>query len=166
MAPANFMGDVGVLSIDPAVQNRATSDYSGMAVLRRDLPGSRVCLMDARQIKVSPDGMRATMLQVLRANPWIDTVLLERNNGGLTWSSILGRDLPAHVKLKTYWSSAGKAVRYADALDFWAQGRVLHRTNIPAFESQALAYPNVTNDDVLDAVTSGVLYYLGDLATE
>lgn len=151
----------GVLSIDPAVTNKGTSDYTGYAVLAADPSGRRVCVMDAKAIKVAPDQLPTVVEKILRNNSWIRTVILERNNGGMTWEGILRPVLPVGVKVDLYWSSASKPVRYADCLVHYERKQVVHARELPAFEEPAVAYP-AAPDDVLDAVTAGVAHFLGE----
>lgn len=151
----------GLLSIDPAVTSRETSDFTGYAVVARDASGRRVCVTSARGIKVSPQQLGEEIAATCDRNPWITKVILEGNQGGDTWAAVLRPYIPTRVKLETYYAHEAKTVRYAAALEHYENpGRVVHARAIPAFEEQALACPNLVNDDVLDVVTAGVRYYL------
>lgn len=149
----------GVLSVDPAVTHGASSDFTGLAVVAADVGHQRVSVQSAEQARLSPAALRARVVRLLEMNDWISEVILESNQGGDVWKDILGR-LPRNVRLTLYRSTAPKHARYAESLDWFERGWVSLRRSLPAFENQALAYPGVLNDDVLDAVTAGVAHWL------
>ena len=54
----------------------------------------------------------------------------------------------------------GKLNRFAQALDWWQRGRVIHAQRIPVLEEQAVGFPDAAYDDVIDAAVAGVQYFL------
>lgn len=148
-----------ILSIDPAVTSRATSDYTGLAVIGYS-PSEQRCVLElARQVKMTPGNLRGEMLRILSDDPRIKAVYIETNQGGDAWGEILS-PLPPGVKIITLHNSEAKTLRASRALEFYQAGRVVHAGRQAAFEDQAVAFPNVANDDVVDAVCSGVLFFL------
>jgi hypothetical protein len=159
-----FQIDEGLLQIDPAVTSRRRSDFTGYAVLATNAARTKVCVVSARAMRVSPRNLGLAVAGTLERNKWITLVRLEGNQGGDTWAEIIRPHLPAHVKLEIFYSTSPKPVRYAQCLDHYEAGNVEHARELPAFEEQALSYPNVVNDDVLDVVADGVRYYLNPKA--
>jgi phage terminase large subunit-like protein len=51
-------------------------------------------------------------------------------------------------------------------LNFYQQGKVRHTDHFAALEEQMWSFPKVSHDDVLDAVVSGVLYFLDNKAVK
>lgn len=152
-----------VLSIDPAVTSKETSDYTGLAVVGADDARApmNVVVEYAVGLRLTPAELRALVLKILKGNPTIKTVLLEDNQGKDTWSTIL-KPLPIGVRLVPYHSSESKPDRYAECHDCYQRGWIYHSRPLPHFENQAMAYPQVQHDDVLDAVSAGILHYLHD----
>ncbi len=118
---------------------------------------SRVHIEMAWGVRLTGKPLRAHLMTILLANPQVKAVILESNAGGSLWNDVFD-NLP--VKFVTFPSTEAKEVRFARALDFFQTNRVTVSKVIPAFEDQALAWPRVPHDDVLDAVCSGALRLL------
>ncbi|GAA4085407.1 hypothetical protein [Actinomadura miaoliensis] len=167
-----------LLQIDPAVTDKRTSDYYGLAVIAyrppqtadRSGPGPACTAKTAPQVRqplcvvrhaaalrLPPARLRDRVLQILEAFPEIGAVRIEVNQGGDTWRSIL-HDLP--VRLLVHTESAPKPVRAADLLNQYQRHRVLHAKRFPELEDQMTAYPDVLHDDLIDAVGAGVRYFI------
>lgn len=164
-SPEDFRYDVPpaptrkILSVDPAVTAKNTSDFTGLAVVSYD-PSERRCLVErVTAVKLAPAQLRAKILSILEADPAIRMVLMEVNQGQDAWAAILK---PLPVKMATIHQSIPKNVRAAKVLDYYQSGWVAHlsREACRAFEEQALSFPNVANDDCVDAVCTGVSYFL------
>lgn len=148
-----------VLSIDPAVTRGATSDYTGLAVLSRAPDNDRrwVFVRHAERRRISSK-LRERVVQLLSEYPDIGLVYVETNQGGDVWAELLD-DLPVPVREKH--QTEPKPVRAARAHRLYRRGpRVFHTRPLPAVEDEMLNYPNGLHDDTLDAVASGVLYFL------
>lgn len=117
----------------------------------------RIHIEDAWGVHLTGKPLRAFVMGILLKNPQVKAVVLENNNGGDLWNDVF-ENLP--VRFVTYPSSESKEVRFARALDHFQNNRVTVSRIIPAFEDQALAWPRVPHDDVLDAVCAGVLRLL------
>lgn len=148
-----------ILTLDPAVTTKGTSDWTGWAVVGYDAGGRRIEVADAGQVKLVGEPLRRWVLDKLAEHERIKAVLIEVNQGGDLWKTVL-HSLP--VQLLVHTSSESKEVRFAWALDFYqaAGGRVLHREKLRAAEEQMVAFPNAPHDDIADAVVAGVLYFM------
>ena len=148
-----------ILTLDPAVTTKGTSDWTGWAVVGYDAAGRRVEVAAAGQVKLAGEALRRFVLSKLAEYPRIKAVLIEVNQGGELWRTVL-HSMP--VQLLVHTSKESKDVRFAWALDFYqaAGGRVLHREPLRAAEEQMVAYPKAPHDDIADAVVAGVLYFM------
>jgi len=153
-----------VLSIDPAVTKKKTSDFYGIAVVAFQAPrkeGNRVippraAVRLARAVRLSPAGLHKMAAQILTDWPEIGVIVIETNQGGDTWKEIL-HDLPARIT--TVWQNEPKEVRAGRLLNRYQRGMVTHAYPLAQAETQLCAYPNVLNDDIVDAIGTGVHFY-------
>jgi phage terminase large subunit-like protein len=153
-----------LVSVDPAVTTKGSSDFTGIAVIgwRPPAIGTRgpgeCVVIEARQVKKIGEELRRDVLATIeRCDGGL--VLVEVNQGGELWASIF-YGMP--VKVKTVHQTASKEVRAADALKHYQRGRVTH-LDTPALrdaEGQMVAFPDAPHDDMVDAITSGVRYFL------
>jgi predicted phage terminase large subunit-like protein len=167
-APADFVREElpgttrRLLSVDPAITTRASSDFTGLAVVGwRPAPagskGPGRCRVEAaHEVKLSPDALRERVLALIEQHD-VGLVLVEVNQGGDLWPRILW-GLP--VPIKTVHQSVKKEVRAASVLTHYQRGRVLHAPGLARLEGQLVAFPNAPHDDMVDAVGSGVAYFL------
>lgn len=169
--PDDFVyGDVEatrvLLQIDPAVTDKKTSDFTGLAVIAYQPAGkrpdgtrraARCAVRHVEAVKLPPAKLRAKVLQLLERFPEVGAVRIEVNQGGDTWRSIL-HDLP--VRLLVHNESAPKPVRAAGLLNHYQRHRVVHAQRFPELEDQMTSYPDVLHDDMIDAVGAGVRYFL------
>lgn len=153
-----------LVEVDPAVTTKKTSDYTGIAVIGwapapRGTGGPGKCIVfEVRQVKKDGAALRLDVLDTItRWNAGL--IRIEVNQGGDLWKAILW-GMPVNVKSET--SSAPKEVRAADALNHYQRGRVIHDSDadLRDVEGQMVAFPNAPNDDMVDAVGSGVRYFL------
>lgn len=148
-----------VLTLDPAVTTKGTSDWTGWAVVGFDPLGRRVEVAASGQVKLVGEPLRRFVLERLAEWERVKAVLVEVNQGGDLWYTVL-HSLP--VQLLVHTSTESKEVRFAWALDFYqaAGGRVLHREKMRQAEEQMVAFPKAPHDDIADAVVAGVLYFM------
>lgn len=172
-----------ILQIDPATTSKTKSDYYGVAVVAFR-PGVRekdkatgkmkvvrypsCYVLYCRQFKLSPAMMRKKALEIIGqfASPdspiAITKLRVESNQGGETWYSVF-HDMPIPVVIHN--ESVNKKVRASHLLNHYQRERVFHTKPFPELESQMLAFPNVLNDDMVDAVGAGVAYFLAPKKT-
>lgn len=161
-----------MLSIDPAVTSKARSDFTALAVVgyqppRYDTVDGRTVEMEsakcviryagARRIQVG-EPLRQWVLSVLDEFPEIAGVLIESNQGGEGWASIL-HDLP--VRLDLVHNTIPKEIRAARLATRYQTGRVLHARPFPQAEGQMVGFPKAPNDDLVDAIGNGIAVFLG-----
>lgn len=147
-----------LLAVDPAVTAKQSSDYTGLAVVGYS-PTTKQCVVkQAWQVKLIGKDLRDKVINILEEFPEIRRLLVEVNQGGDLWKDVF-HHLP-NVKVITRTSKASKEVRFAQALDWWQRGRVLHAQPIPVLEEQAVGFPDAAYDDVVDATVAGVQYFL------
>lgn len=152
-----------LLSIDPAVTSKKRSDFTALAVIGFSKPRRRAVVRWGRTFKVPPgDQLRDIVLRTLETWPDIVGVVVETNQGGDAWRAIL-HDLP--VTLKTVHQSEPKEVRAARLLNHYQRKRVIHEQKLPAVEEQMVGFPKGPNDDLVDAVGTGVAVFLGKKQT-
>ena len=152
-----------LLQLDPAVTTKGTSDYTGWAVVAyrpRTAAYPAACeVVDAGQVKLAGEALRAWVLGKLLQYERIKAVRVEVNQGGDLWYTVL-HGLP--VKLLVHSSTEAKEVRFSYALDYYQRGGglVVHTRRHRAAEEQMVAFPRAPHDDVADAVCSGILYFM------
>lgn len=146
-----------MLSVDPAVTSKATSDYTGLAVVSWSAITKRCTVHAALQVKLPPAALRERVMAMLDEYPEVSLVVVEDNQGGDVWPHIL-HGLP--VKLRTVHQSAPKQVRAAGVLNHYQRGRVIHARRFRDLEEQMVAFPKTPHDDVLDAVVTAVSRFL------
>ena len=152
-----------ILSVDPAVTKNKVSDFTGLAVLSRGYDSQgKDCLYvrHAEQVKMSPSELAA------RAEYLVDlydvgVLYVEVNQGGDLWKDVF-KNVPAKYRSKS--QSVSKQIRAGKALNFYQQQKIKHTGHFPVLEEQMWSFPKVSHDDVLDAVVSGVLYFLDNKA--
>ena len=146
------------LWVDPAVTEKQSSDMSGLAVVAYARGSGRVQVLKAVGVRLTGGRLRDRIVAELEADPLITNVIVEVNQGGELWDGVLS-DVP--VPVFTHVSSVPKAVRFAEALEFYQRGLVSHLGVLPQLEEQQVGFPLVRYDDVCDAVVAGVLSFLG-----
>lgn len=152
-----------IISIDPAVTKNKISDFTGIAVLSRgvdELGKNNVYVRHAEQVKMSPSDIAdrvASLVDTYDAG----VVYVEVNQGGDLWKDVF-KHIPAKYRSKN--QSVSKQVRAGKALNFYQQGKVRHTSRFPVLEEQMYSFPKISHEDVLDAVVSGILYFLDNKA--
>lgn len=145
-----------ILSVDPAVTSKVTSDYTGLAVISRGLgeKSDTLYVRYANHVKLPPQQLRDLVVRILEEVEDIGAVLIETNQGGDAWLQIL-HGLP--VPVRTVHQSSSKAVRAQQVLNFYQRGKVFHTKALPVLEDELVAFPNALHDDTLDATCTGIL---------
>lgn len=160
-----------LISVDPAVTTKTTSDLTGVAVLgwappkpgARDLLGQpelgQVLVEHVEEVRLTGIPLRRHLSRLLGRYPQVRRVLIEVNQGGENWADTMA-GLPAGVQLVTVHQTVKKEIRAANALAHYQRGRVLHARRLPAVEEQMIAFPKAPHDDMVDAVGAGVDHFL------
>ncbi len=143
--------------VDPAVTTRKTSDFTGIAVVGYSAFTDNVIVEHAEGVKLMGAPLRQRILSLIARYPKTQRVYVESNQAGDLWMQVL-HDMP--VRVVTYTAKEAKEVRFADALEWYQRGKVLHSRRLSMLEEQAVVFPKGANDDVLDAACAGVNRFL------
>lgn len=147
-----------MLSIDPAVTAKKGSDYTGLAVVSWSAEHKRCTVHAATAVKIPPGvHLRERVLAMLDEWPQIGLILVEVNQGGDVWESVL-HHMP--VKLKTIQQSEKKFTRAEGVLNHYQRGRVIHARKLRELEEQMCAFPKAPFDDLVDACGSAIRRFL------
>jgi predicted phage terminase large subunit-like protein len=159
-----------IISIDPAVTSKVkgvngakkSSDYTGIAVIAYEPSTHRAIVEKCVQVRLAPDKLRLYVIQLINETG-AGGVLVETNQGGDLWVELFAgmfHDFP--VPVKTVHQSVKKEQRAASVLVLYQRSRVLHLegADLTTLEQQMVAFPNAPHDDMVDAVGSGVAYFL------
>ncbi len=144
-----------IISLDPAVTSAKSSDYSAIAVISKSRDG-KYYVRYAAQMKIDPSAL-AERVQELVERYGAGLVLVEVNQGGDLWKQSFSK-VKARVKLIK--QKTPKPVRLGQSSEFYKQGLVFHSEHLPLLEEQMIAYPNVHNDDLIDAVATGLIFLI------
>lgn len=147
-----------MLSIDPATTAKKASDFTGLAVVAWSAERRRCTVHAAWALKVPPGPLlRDRVLAILDEFPQIGLILIEVNQGGDTWQSVL-HHMP--VRVKTVHQNEPKFTRAEAVLNHYQRGRVLHARRLPELEQQMCAFPKAPNDDMVDAAGSAIRRFI------
>ena len=93
----------------------------------------------------------------------VGVLYVEVNQGGDLWKDVF-KNVKAKYRSKA--QSLSKQIRAGKALNFYQQGKVRHTDHFAVLEEQMWSFPKVSHEDVLDAVVSGILYFLDNKAVK
>ena len=157
---APFRPQSHIMAIDPAVTVGEKSDYTGISVIGFDGAGWNAFVEYARGVKIQPERLRELIRLLLEKYPTITTVLVETIQGGMYVVEAIQPAIPPQVKLVVRNEYGSKPSRIRQLHDYCQRRWVFLNTGLNEFEDQALSYPTVDNDDVIDSVAKGVHYKL------
>jgi hypothetical protein len=147
-----------LISVDPSKTTKRTSDFCGISVIgycppTRDRPQPMAVVEQAYGVKLVGEQLRMHLLGLLAGRPRVRVLLVEVNDGGEHWHSIL-HNMP--VRIVTVTQSESKEARAANVLHLYQTGQVWHPERLHALEEQMVSFPRAPNDDLVDATGSGV----------
>ncbi|HEY9474684.1 MAG TPA: hypothetical protein VIS06_12640 [Mycobacteriales bacterium] len=149
-----------LLSVDPKVSTKKSSDFVGLAVVGFS-PSERRCVVEhAEQVRFIDEALRTYVLRILERFPQVRLLLIEDNQGGELWYRVF-HDMPVRIKL--VHQSEPKEVRAGKTLAHYQARpvpRVVHDHEMPAVEAQMVGFPAAPHDDMVDAIGTGVLAFL------
>jgi predicted phage terminase large subunit-like protein len=148
--------DYVMLSVDPAVTVKESSDFSGLAVVGYSKATRITYVLHCEEVKMTGADLRVRAGQLIEMYPGISLIYAEVNMGGDLVKDIFST-LPVNVKTVT--QSVNKNIRAATALAEYEKGKVVHTRPLTSVENQMIAFPNGKHDDQVDAVGTGVLYF-------
>ena len=155
---------IKVLSIDTAVKDKKTSDFTAFAVVNYDPDYKRLNgdyggyeVVDAFDFKVVPGAPFVNRVKAtLAVHPDITMIIIETNQGGQAWQSMLV-EAGIPVMIREVTASEHKWTRAARALTHYQDAGVFHRRKFPRLEGQMMSFPKVHHDDLIDAVGQAIL---------
>lgn len=146
-----------VLSIDPAVTTKKSSDRTALAVIAYS-PSEQQCeVRTAVGVRLRGKELRDRVLTLLAQHPDIGRIVIETNQGGDMWLEVL-HDLP--VPVRTIHQSEKKEVRAARLLNRYQLKQVVHTESLPDLEQEMVEFPNGAHDDLVDSCSTGVEYLM------
>lgn len=147
-----------LISVDPAVTTKQSSDYTGLTVVSRCIHGN-VYVRHAEQVKYVSSQLKE------RVDELIDMfsaglVLVETNQGGALWNDVFSG---IKAKFRSLHQKENKSLRAVRVLDYYRKGQVFHTRHFDVLEEQMYQFPKVQFDDLIDSMGSGVHYFLGNV---
>jgi predicted phage terminase large subunit-like protein len=148
--------DYVMLSVDPAVTVKQSSDFTGLAVVGYSNITRKTYVLHVEQVKMSGAELRERASKLLETFPQVTLIYAEVNQGGDLVADLFK---PLPVKVKTVTQSIKKEVRAGTALAEYEKGNVYHTKKHSDVERQMIQFPNSAHDDMIDAVGSAVIYF-------
>jgi hypothetical protein len=151
-----------ILSIDPAVTTKKSSDPTGLAVVAYSAMTGRCLVERSISVKYTGKELRDFALTIISlgedlGRP-IGGILVETNQGGDLWKNDVFHNMP--VPVKVVHQDEKKEIRAAEALAHYQRKKVSHRGFLVSAEEQMVAFPNAPHDDEVDAIGTGVNHFL------
>lgn len=154
VAPVSFT----ILSVDPAVSKKSTSDFTGLSVISYSRAQDKFGIRYACKVRLGGKQLKARVQWVLSEFPEITSVLVETNQGGDLWTDEDGvfHGL-GNVKIITVHQNLSKELRAETAAAEFTNHKVFFETPNAEAERDLAAFPGVLHDDLVDSITSGII---------
>lgn len=151
-----------ILSVDPAVTTKKTSDFTGLAIVAYSPLTGHALVEKAWSVRLTGGMLRRLLIREIEAaddrDRPISGIYVETNQGGDLWRNDVFHSMP--VKVRTVHQDVKKEIRAAEALSHYQRGRVWHLVRLASAEEQMLAFPAAPFDDEVDATGSAVNLFL------
>lgn len=145
-----------MLSVDPAVTSKESSDETGLAVVGFEASTGKTYVLHCEGVRLGPKQLKEKVSTLLGTFPQVGLIYAETNNGGdYITESLSG--LPC--KVVAVRQSKPKDVRAAEALVQYQRGRVYHTKPLSRAEQQMVAFGSAPHDDLVDAIGTAILYF-------
>lgn len=151
--PGNFR----ILSIDPAVTTGNKSDYTALTVVAYSNAKDLFQVEMSQQLKLQGLALREKILSIINMFN-INQIMIETNQGGDLWINDMGllKDIPITIIPIRYGPGESKELRAEWALTEYNKKKVFHLSKFQDLETQMLAFPNVSHDDLVDSLTTPI----------
>lgn len=144
-----------LLSVDPAVSTKTSNDYTAFVVVSLGSDGL-VYVRHAEQMRLVSTDLRDRANELIELFD-IGLVYCETNQGGMLWKSVFDG---VKAKYKPIHQTEPKTIRAGRALDNYRKNKVRHTRHFDTLEEQMYSFPKVQHDDLVDALGTGIEYFL------
>lgn len=152
-----------LISVDPAFRLSQHADFSGI-VVSKVLPDNNVYLLEAKGIKVNPQGLIDEIFNLVKAYGNVYKVLVETVTSQMMLMSMLNDEMR---KRNVFFvleevkpdSNEVKAVRIRNLIPHYANRRIFHAPHLINLEEQLIEFPKGAHDDIIDALAYQVKYW-------
>lgn len=147
-----------LISVDPAITTNKKSDFTGIAIISKPRNGKICYVRHVEQVKLGPAELKLRVQELINQFD-AKLVYVETNQGGDLWKQVF-EGITAKVKpMKQYEKKEERARRVHDLYQR-TPTLVVHTAHWPAAEEQLMNFPKGLHDDMVDAITTGVLYFM------
>ncbi|MCW2087809.1 UNVERIFIED_ORG: putative phage terminase large subunit-like protein [Rhodococcus erythropolis] len=144
-----------LISVDPAVSTKTSNDYTALVVVSLASDG-KVYVRHAEQLRLVSTELKERVNDLIELFD-VGLVYVETNQGGNLWKSVFDG---VKANFRSVHQTEPKALRAARALDYYRKDKVRHTRHFDQLEEQMYSFPKVAHDDLIDAMGTGVHYFL------
>lgn len=144
-----------LISVDPAVSTKTSNDYTALVVVSLASDG-KVYIRHAEQIRLVSTALKERVDELIELFA-VGLVYVETNQGGNLWKSVFDG---VKANFRSVHQTEPKSLRAARALDYYRKDKVRHTRHFDQLEEQMYSFPKVAHDDLIDAMGTGVHYFL------
>ena len=144
-----------LISVDPAVSTKTSSDYTALVVVSLAGDG-KIYIRHAEQLRLVSTALKERVDELIELFD-VGLVYVETNQGGNLWKSVFDG---IKANFRAVHQTEPKSLRAARALDYYRKDKVRHTRHFDQLEEQMYSFPKVAHDDLIDACSSGIHYFL------
>lgn len=144
-----------LISVDPAVSTKTSSDYTALVVVSLAGDG-KIYIRHAEQLRLVSTALKERVDELIELFD-VGLVYVETNQGGNLWKSVFDG---IKANFRSVHQTESKSLRAARALDYYRKDKVRHTRHFDQLEEQMYSFPKVAHDDLIDACSSGIHYFL------
>lgn len=144
-----------IISIDPGVSTKATSDPSGVAVISFSFAARKACVDECMAVKLKSTGMQKLILELLEKYPDVTDILYETNQGGENLMEATLPDVPINVV--SIFQTNSKMERAELLLTRYRRGHIVHAKKFGSYEAELMSLPHPGNSpNMTDSVGTAI----------
>lgn len=151
-----------ILSVDPGLATKTTSDPTGISVVSLSTAAKMVSIDECFELRAKSVDLKRVIINLIEKYPDIDMIVWESNQGNeMLAYSVLGYDFAqiTGVNLKLIHTKKNKLERAELLLNRYKSHQVVHRegAELKAYETELLSMPfYLRSPNMLDSVGMGV----------